>query len=151
MTTPHFLDLISVGVFAVSGCLAAGRKSLDWIGVLAIAAVTAVGGGTLRDLLLNRHPIFWIADPNFLYVIAGAVALTIAYVRFRPPPDQVLRIADAIGLAIYSIVGTELTLQLERPAAVAVVLGLSPVNALSSTIHNGPLMAAMVCRMVSPS
>jgi uncharacterized membrane protein YeiH len=123
MTTPHYLDLISVGVFAVSGCLAAGRKSLDWIGVLAISAVTALGGGTLRDLLLNRHPIFWTANAHFLYVIAGAVALTIAYVRFRPPPVQVLRIADAIGLAIYSIVGAELTLQLDRPPAVAVVMG----------------------------
>jgi uncharacterized membrane protein YeiH len=123
MITPHFLDLISVGVFAVSGCLAAGRKSLDLIGVLVIAAVTAVGGGTLRDVLLNRHPIFWTVNAHFLYVIAGAVALTIAYVRFRAPPDQVLRIADAIGLAIYSIVGAELTLQLDRPPAVAVVMG----------------------------
>jgi uncharacterized membrane protein YeiH len=123
MTTPYFLDLLSVGVFAVSGCLAAGQKSLDWIGVLAIAMVTAVGGGTARDLLLNRHPIFWTADPHFLYVIAGAVILTLAYVRFRPPPEQVLRIADAIGLAVYSIVGTELALAANRPAAVAVVMG----------------------------
>lgn len=123
MTTPHYLDLISVGVFAVSGTLAAGRKSLDLIGVLVVAAVTAVGGGTLRDLLLNRHPIFWTANAHFLYVIAGAVLLTIAYVRFRPPPDQVLRIADAIGLAIYSVVGAELTLQSDRPPAVAVVMG----------------------------
>jgi uncharacterized membrane protein YeiH len=123
MTTPHFLDLISVGVFAVSGCLAAGRKSLDWIGVLAIAMVTAVGGGTLRDLLLNRHPIFWTADPSFLYVIAGSVFLTLVYVRFRGPPDQVLRIADAIGLAVYSIVGAELALLENRAPAVAVVMG----------------------------
>lgn len=123
MTTPYILDLITVAVFAVSGCLAAGRKSLDWIGVLAIAMVTAVGGGTARDLLLNRHPIFWTEDPRFLYVIVGSVILTLAYVRFRPPPDQLLRIADAIGLAVYSIVGAELTMQAERPAIVAVVMG----------------------------
>src|SRR5262245_7647644 len=123
MTVPYILDLITVGVFAISGCLAAGRKSLDVIGVLVIAGVTAVGGGTLRDLLLDRHPIFWVTDPTYLYVIAGAVVLTMGYVRFRPPPDQILRIADAIGLSIYSIVGTYLAQEAGRPAAVAVVMG----------------------------
>ncbi len=123
MTTPHFLDLFSVGVFAISGCLAAGRKSLDLIGVLVISVVTAVGGGTARDVLLGRHPIFWTADSSFLYVIAASVFLTIGYVRFRPPPEQLLRIADAVGLAVYSIVGAELAGQAERPAVVAVVMG----------------------------
>src|SRR5258708_15011592 len=115
MKLPYLIDLIAVGVFAVSGCLAAGRKSLDLVGVFVIAVVTAVGGGTLRDLLLDRHPIFWIDDANFLYVIAAAVIVTLLYVRFRPPPDQILRIADAIGLAVFAIVGTQLTEDRGRP------------------------------------
>ena len=71
MNTPHVLDLFTVGVFAVSGCLAAGRKSLDLIGVLVIAVVTAVGGGTRSRSVAESPSLFWTADPNFLYVIAG--------------------------------------------------------------------------------
>ena len=59
----YVLDLIGVAVFAVSGALAAGRKHLDLFGVYVLAVVTATGGGTLRDVLLDRHPVFWIADP----------------------------------------------------------------------------------------
>ena len=123
MKLPYLIDLIAVAVFAVSGCLAAGRKSLDLVGVFVVAVVTAVGGGTLRDLLLDRHPIFWIQDANFLYVIAAAVVATLLYVRFRPPPDQILRIADAVGLSVYAIVGAQLTEDRGRPAVVAVALG----------------------------
>jgi len=123
MKLPYLIDLIAVAVFAVSGCLAAGRKALDLVGVFVIAVVTAVGGGTLRDLLLDRHPIFWIQDANFLYVIAAAVVATLLYVRFRPPPDQILRIADAVGLSVYAIVGAQLTEDRGRPAVVAVALG----------------------------
>ena len=123
MKLPYLFDLIAVGVFAVSGCLAAGRKSLDLVGVFVVSVVTAVGGGTLRDLLLDRHPIFWIADANFFYVIAAAVVATLLYVRFRPPPDQILRIADSVGLSVYAIVGAQLTEDRGRPAVVAVALG----------------------------
>ena len=123
MKLPYLFDLIAVGVFAVSGCLAAGRKALDLVGVFVVAVVTAVGGGTLRDLLLDRHPIFWIIDGNFFYVIGGAVVITLLYVRFRGPPNQVLRAADAIGLAVYAIVGAQLTEARGHPAVVAVALG----------------------------
>ena len=123
MKPPYLIDLIAVGVFAVSGCLAAGRKSLDLVGVFVIAVATAVGGGTVRDLLLDRHPIFWIADANFLYVIAAAVVLTLLYVRLLPPPDQILRIADSVGLSIYAIVGAAFTEDQGRPAVVAVAMG----------------------------
>jgi uncharacterized membrane protein YeiH len=123
MKLPYLIDLIAVAVFAVTGCLAAGRKGLDLVGVFVVAVVTAVGGGTVRDLLLNRHPLFWIDDPNFLYVIAAAVAVTMIYVRFRPPPDQLLRIADSIGLAVYAIVGARLTEDQGKPAVIAIAFG----------------------------
>src|SRR5262245_28960621 len=75
----YLLSLLGVAVFAASGALAAGRKNFDWLGVVVIALVTAVGGGTLRDLLLDRHPIFWVKDPSHLTVILVAAALTLAY------------------------------------------------------------------------
>jgi len=84
--TVYLLDLLGVAVFAVSGALAAGRSRLDLLGVVVIAAITGVGGGTLRDLLLNRHPIFWITDPTYLIVIAGAALLTVVYVRWHASP-----------------------------------------------------------------
>jgi uncharacterized membrane protein YeiH len=100
-------DLFGVAVFSVSGALAAGRKGMDFLGVVVIAAVTAIGGGTLRDILLNRHPIFWIADPTYLIIICLAAVCTLCYVRVRPPPGNTLVFADALGLALFTISGTQ--------------------------------------------
>lgn len=112
----YWLDLLGTAVFAISGVLAAGRKSMDWLGVLVIAALPAIGGGTLRDLLLGRHPIFWIADTNYLIVIGLATFLTLLYLRWRPLPSKLLLLADAAGLALFTLAG----------ARVAETSGLSP-------------------------
>ena len=103
----YLLDLLGVAVFAASGALAAGRKRMDVFGVVVIGAVTAVGGGTLRDLLLDRYPVFWMADPAYLAVILVAALLTLAYVRYRRPPGNALVIADAFGLALFTIGGAQ--------------------------------------------
>ena len=105
----YFFDLLGVAVFAISGALAATRKGMDIVGAVIIAALTAIGGGTLRDLLLDRHPIFWIADPIPLYVIGVTSLLTIIYLRFRPPPGNSLQWADAAGLALFTLSGTVIT------------------------------------------
>jgi uncharacterized membrane protein YeiH len=73
----YLLDLFGVAVFAVSGALAAGRLQLDLLGVLVLASLTAIGGGTLRDLLMNRHPVFWMANPIYLLVICAAALGTV--------------------------------------------------------------------------
>src|SRR5262249_21200175 len=104
----YVFDLAGVAVFAISGVLAAGRKQLDWVGVLVIATLTAIGGGTVRDVLLDRHPIFWIADPTYLFVICGATIATLAYVRVRPPPGNALLFADALGLALFAVSGAQI-------------------------------------------
>ncbi|MEP6687744.1 MAG: TRIC cation channel family protein [Gemmatimonadales bacterium] len=98
-------------MFAISGALAAGRKSLDWLGVAVIAAVTAMGGGTVRDILLNRHPIAWIARPVYLVVCLAAAAVTLIYVRLRIPPFRALFVADALGLAFFTIGGVQIAEQ----------------------------------------
>jgi|GEM_PF-2727795 len=102
----YHLDLFGVAVFAISGALAAGRKSLDLLGVVIIAVVTAVGGGTTRDLLLDRHPVFWIADPTYLLVIIIASLFTIGYTKYNDPPEKALLVADALGLAVFTIFGS---------------------------------------------
>ena len=117
------LDLIGVGVFAISGALAAGRRRLDLIGVLALAAVTAIGGGTVRDILLDRHPIFWLSDPGYLVVILGAAVATIGWVRRIGPPGPTLDVADALGLALFSVTGTQIAERAGMPAIACVLLG----------------------------
>lgn len=122
MSLSFTIEMAGVAVFAVSGALAAGRKSLDLLGVVVIAMVTATGGGTLRDLLLDRS-VFWITRPEFLIVIVTAALLTVPYVRFARPPEKFLMVADALGLALFSIAGARIALSLDQPALIAVVMG----------------------------
>ncbi len=82
-----------------------------------IAAITAIGGGTLRDVLLDRHPIFWIRDPVYLAITAVAALGTVAYVSAYAPPKHALMVADALGLALFAIAG----------AQIAETAGLSPI------------------------
>jgi uncharacterized membrane protein YeiH len=114
---------VGVAVFAVSGALAAGRKSLDWLGVAVIAVVTAIGGGTLRDLLLDRHPIFWIADPRYLLVTLVATAFTLLYVHLRIPAPRALFVADALGLAFFTIGGVQIAQQWGLSGLLAILMG----------------------------
>jgi uncharacterized membrane protein YeiH len=116
----HLLDLAGVAVFAISGAIAAGRAGLDLLGVVVVASFTAIGGGTVRDLLLNRHPIFWIQDPTYLIVIVASALGTVLYARVFPPFERALLVADALGLALFAIVG----------AQVAESAGLSPIIAV---------------------
>ena len=119
----YVFDLIGVAVFAISGALAAGRRRLDLVGVLVAAAVTAVGGGTIRDLLLDRHPIFWLADARYVYVIIVAALATMLYVRFARVPGIALDVADALGLALFSVAGAQVAERAGMPGIACVLLG----------------------------
>lgn len=113
----YWLDLAGVAVFAISGAIAAGRAGLDLVGVVVIASITAIGGGTVRDLLLNRHPIFWVQDPTYVIVITAAAVGTVLYARVFPLFERSLLVADALGLALFAIAG----------ARIAESAGLSPL------------------------
>ena len=117
----YALSLVGAAVSAVSGALAAGRKRFDLIGVAVLAVVTAVGGGTLRDVLLDRKP-FWIADPTVLWVVLITAMATIIYVKFFKPPYTALLIADALGLALFTISGAQLAEQQLLPGLIVVVM-----------------------------
>lgn len=119
----YVLEMLGVAVFATSGALAAGRKRLDLLGVIVISIVTAVGGGTLRDLLLGRHPVFWIADTTNIVVAVAAAALTLLYARVRAPPRNSLAVADALGLALFSVGGAQVAEQAGLPNLIAVIMG----------------------------
>lgn len=124
MSLLEILNLLGAAVFAVSGVLAAGRKNLDLLGVLVIAIVTAIGGGTLRDLLLDRHPIFWLHEKEHLAVIVGASLITLVYLRYRRPPERSLLIADALGLALFTITGAQVAIGEALPGVIVVIMGV---------------------------
>lgn len=118
-----FLDLFGVVVFAISGALVAGRKEMDLLGVLVTAAVTAIGGGTLRDLLLGDLPVFWVRNPIYLIVIAVAALATILYTRYLRVPRDTLLLADAFGLSLFAISGAQLAERAEVSSLIVVVMG----------------------------
>jgi uncharacterized membrane protein YeiH len=119
----NVLDLFGVAVFAVSGALAAGRKHLDLLGVLVIAMVTALGGGTVRDVLLDRSFVFWIQRPDYLVVALVAGLLTVLYTHFLKPPQRSLIIADAAGLALFSISGAQIAESAQLSSLVVIFMG----------------------------
>lgn len=119
----YILDLAGIAVFAASGALAGVMSGLDLLGVFIIAAVTAIGGGTLRDLLLNRHPVFWIQDSSSLVVIISATLFTVVWIHLLPVPLNALLVADAFGLALFAMSGARLALQAQCNAMVIVLMG----------------------------
>ena len=97
----YLSDLFGVAVFAITGALMAGRKSMDLFGVLVIAIITAVGGGTLRDMILGNHPVSWVRDDTYILVASLAAICTVVWVQLtRPIHENGLLIADAFGLAV---------------------------------------------------
>ncbi|GGA87801.1 membrane protein [Neiella marina] len=119
----YLLDLIGVAVFAISGAMAARQLQMDPFGALILAGVTAIGGGTLRDLLLGITP-FWIDDTTYLYVIAATAILTMIWPLKRGWPYRILNVADAFGLALFTIMGMSRALNAEVSLTVAVVMGV---------------------------
>lgn len=119
----HAIELCAVAVCAVSGVLEAGRKEIDLLGVVIVALVAALGGGTLRDLLLGA-PVFWIADQTYLYVaVAAGIAAFFAARVVRLPRDLFV-VPDAAGLALFAVLGTQKALALGAPWLAASLMGV---------------------------
>lgn len=120
----HLLDLFGIAVFAVSGALEAGRKRMDIFGVIVLGLATAIGGGTLRDLLLDNGPVFWIADQTYLFVAVASAILTFVAVRRLQVPLRGLLVSDALGLAVFTLIGTTKALEATGSESLAVVMGI---------------------------
>lgn len=120
----YVLGLIGVVVFAFSGVLAAGRKQLDWIGAASLGFVTALGGGTVRDVLLNLDVVFWIREPVYFEVTLLSVIATVAYLRYLKPPVNALLYADALGMALFTMVGAQVAEMQGVPGSVIVLMGV---------------------------
>lgn len=137
----HWIDLAGVAVFAISGTLMAYKKHMDGFGVFVLAAVTAIGGGTLRDMILDL-PVFWVKDPSFFYVILTAAIVTIIWLRKSQTfPLQYLFVADAFGLAFFNIMGLQKALAYGASPFVAIALG-------TMTGVFGGLIRDVICREI---
>ena len=117
------LGLVGVPVWAGTGVLEAGRKQIDLFGVVVIALVAALGGGTLRDLLLAR-PVFWVVDHDYLVAALLAGLATFAVARLVRLPQRLFLIPDALGLALFTILGTRIALELNAHWLVASLMGV---------------------------
>lgn len=120
----YILDLSAVAVCAITATLEARRRELDWFGVVVIAVIAGIGGGTVRDILLGRLPVYWIHDP--LYVVVGASAATFAFFtgRHLRLPKNFFLIPDAIGLALFTVIGTSIALKLGNHWLISALMGV---------------------------
>lgn len=137
----HWLNLAGVAVCAVSGTLMAYQKRMDGFGVVVLASATAIGGGTLRDVMLDV-PVFWIADTDYLYTTLIAALVPVIWLRFSPRfPYHYLLVADAFGLALFNVVGIEKALAGDASIAVGIAMG-------TITGVFGGLLRDVICREV---
>jgi uncharacterized membrane protein YeiH len=119
----YWVGLAAVAVFALTGVLDAGRKNMDLVGVVMVGTATALGGGTVRDVLLQR-PVFWLSDQVYLVVALATTLIIFFAVRGLRVPPRLFLIPDAIGLALFTIVGTQIALEWNAPWLAASLLGV---------------------------
>src|SRR5579871_6909281 len=111
----HALYLVAIVVEAMTAALAAGRRRMDWVGVCLLGCVTALGGGSARDVLLGHYPLSWVEHPYYLFVTAGAALFTIAIARGVDRLHRFFLLLDAIGLAVFTVIGCNVALDLGLP------------------------------------
>ncbi|MBO6866311.1 Uncharacterized membrane protein YeiH [Thalassococcus halodurans] len=124
MTLFAILDYSSVLVFAATGALVASRAQLDIIGFVFLASLTAVGGGTFRDVLLDRNPVFWIADPTYLFVAAATAVIVFFTAHMLESRYTVLEWLDAAALSFAVAAGSGIAVAVDAPATIVVVMGV---------------------------
>jgi uncharacterized membrane protein YeiH len=121
----YLIDLFGTAVFAVSGVLLAGRLKMDPFGVVVLGSVTAIGGGTMRDIALGATPVFWITNTTYLWIILITCFLTMLVVRHpKRLPWWMLPVCDAIGLAVFVGIGVDKALTYQNSALVAIIMGV---------------------------
>ncbi|WP_016775560.1 trimeric intracellular cation channel family protein [Anaerophaga thermohalophila] len=120
-----WLDYIGTMVFAISGVLTAGSKRLDLFGAMFIGVVTAIGGGTIRDLLLGVTPVSWLQGYGYLIAISSGFIITFIFRKFVAKLRKTLFLFDTIGIGVFTIIGLEKALNLGVNPAVAVIMGMT--------------------------
>ncbi len=120
-----YVYLIAITAEAMSGALAAGRRNMDMFGVGFIAFITALGGGTVRDVLLGNYPVTWTQHPMYIYLTISAGLLTMAIARFMHHLHSLFLVLDAMGLIAFTIIGCNVALKLGYTTPVVIMAGIT--------------------------
>src|ERR1700760_4029137 len=118
------LSLVALAAQAMTAALAAGRRSMDWMGVAMLGCVTALGGGTIRDLLLQHYPLVWVQNPSFLGLTAIAALLTIPIARLVHRLIMAFLALNAIGLVVFTMAGCDVAWQKQASLTIVIVAGM---------------------------
>lgn len=120
----HTLFLIAIVAEAMTAALAAGKREMDWAGVAMLGCVTALGGGSVRDVLLGNQPLTWVERPYYLLLTAGAALLTIAVAQYMHKLRNIFLLLDAVGLVVFTVIGCNVAIRMGLPTVVVVASGM---------------------------
>lgn len=121
----NYIFVIAITAEAMSGALAAGRRNMDLFGVALIAFLTALGGGTVRDMLLGNYPVTWTQHPLYIYLTIGAGLFTIVIAKYMRKLNQIFLLVDAMGLVAFTIIGCNVALKLDYALPVVIMAGIT--------------------------
>ncbi|MBR0939139.1 trimeric intracellular cation channel family protein [Bradyrhizobium jicamae] len=118
------LSFIAVAAQSMTAALAAGRRSMDWAGVCMLGAITALGGGTIRDVLLGHYPLLWVKHPIYLVIAGVAAFVTIVLSRLVVRLNLAFLVLDAIGLVVFTMSGCDVAWQVDASLPIVIVSGM---------------------------
>ncbi|MEY2653461.1 MAG: hypothetical protein RLZZ524_488 [Pseudomonadota bacterium] len=120
------IEVVATLAFALSGVIEGARKRLDAVGICVVAGLSAFGGGTLRDILLDRRPLFWVQHANWVWALLALCAAAMLFMRARhlEPTERAMQWPDALGLGLFTAGGTQIALDAAMPGVIAVMLGV---------------------------
>jgi len=118
----YALSLVALAAQAMTAALAAGKRSMDWAGVGMLGCITALGGGTIRDVLLGHYPLVWVQHPSFLLLTGGAALATILLARMVHRLNTAFLVLDAIGLVVFTMAGCDVARQIDPAPSLVIVV-----------------------------
>ena len=120
----HVLNYVALTAQAMTAALAAGRRSMDWVGVCMLGCITALGGGTIRDILLGHYPLVWVQNPTYLELTAIAAFASILVARLVHRLNVAFLVLDAIGLVVFTMAGCDVAWQKDATLPIVIVSGM---------------------------